>query len=266
MRPSQKYIRPHMRTLAARERVVMRLYSALVASCALFMPSITQAKNCPALLERARRLVLVTIDSVTSSSATLRLFKRASAGGDWRPVHPPEPAVLGVDGAAWGPGYRHLAGPGDPVKTEGDNRTPAGIFAFGRPFGFAPSPLPHYLQLKPNTVCVDDPTSGAYNTITSRKNVPEGATVEYMRKGALYRRGLVVVYPTNAATGSGSCIFIHVWRSPTSGTAGCIALSEVRVAALQKFVAQGSAVLAVLPDEAVDRLANCLPPVTGKPQ
>ena len=80
----------------------MRLYSALVASCALFMPSITQAKNCPALLERARRLVLVTIDSVTSSSATLRLFKRASAGGDWRPVHPPEPAVLGVDGAADG--------------------------------------------------------------------------------------------------------------------------------------------------------------------
>ena len=249
-----------------REPVVMRLYSALVASWALFLASVTHAQNCPALLEGARRLVFVTFDSMTSSTATLRLFERTHAGDAWRLVHPPEPAVLGVNGAAWGPGFRHLAAPGDPMKTEGDNRTPAGIFAFGQAFGFAPSPLARYLQLKPDTVCVDDPTSGAYNTITSRKNVGKRVTVEYMHKGALYRRGLVVIYPTNAATRAGSCIFIHVWRSPTSGTAGCIALPEVRVAALQEFVVQRTAVLAVLPDDALDHLANCLPPAAGKPQ
>ena len=100
-------------------------------------------------------------------------------------------------------------------------------------------------------MCVDDPTSGAYNTITSRKNIGQRVTVEYMRKGALYRRGIVVIYPTNAATRAGSCIFIHVWRNPTSGTAGYIALPEVRVAALQEFVVERTAVLAVLPDEAL---------------
>lgn len=248
-----------------RKRDVMRLCSTLVASCALFMPFATHAQNCPAPLEGARHLLLVTFDSMISSTATLRLFERPHADGAWQLVHPPEPAVLGVNGAAWGPGFRQLAGPGDPVKTEGDKRTPAGIFALGQPFGFAPSPLARYLQLKPDTVCVDDPTSAAYNTITSRKNLGQRVTVEYMRKGALYRRGLVVIYPTNATTRAGSCIFIHVWRNPTSGTAGCIGLPEARVAALQEFVVQRTAVLAVLPDEALDRLANCLPPATGKP-
>jgi len=54
----------------------MRLYTALVASWALFMASVTHAQNCPALLEGARRLVFVTFDSMTSSTATLRLFER----------------------------------------------------------------------------------------------------------------------------------------------------------------------------------------------
>ena len=35
-----------------------------------------------------------------------------------------------------------------------------------------------------------------------------------MRATLLYRRGLVVDYPTDAANKAGSCIFIHVWRRP----------------------------------------------------
>ena len=57
---------------------------------------------------------------------------------------------------------------------------------------------------------------------------------------------------------AGSCIFIHVWRSPTTGTAGCVAMPEPRVEALQDFAA-GGAVLAILPRGALDRLAGCLP-------
>lgn len=243
----------------------MRLFSVLVTSLAFFMPSALHAQNCPALLENTRRLVLVTFGKMSSSTAALRLFERAHAGGAWRLLQPAEPAVLGVNGAAWGHGFHHLGGPGDAVKREGDKRTPAGIFAFGPPFGFAPSALPSYLQLKPDTVCVDDPTSSAYNTITSHHNVSQRVSVESMHAGPLYRRGLVVRYPTDAATRAGSCIFIHVWKSPTSGTAGCIALPEARVAALQTFARQPGAVLAVLPETAVEPLAQCLPPAAKKP-
>ena len=62
----------------------------------------------------------------------------------------------------------------------------------------------------------------------------------------MYRRGLLVDYPTDAERQAGSCIFIHVWRSPTTGTAGCVAVPEPRVEALQDFSA-GGAVLAILP-------------------
>jgi L,D-peptidoglycan transpeptidase YkuD (ErfK/YbiS/YcfS/YnhG family) len=74
----------------------------------------------------------------------------------------------------------------------------------------------------------------------------------------MYRRGLVVDYPTNARARAGSCIFIHVWRSPTTGTAGCVALPEARVEALQDFSAAG-AVIAILPRPALARLPGCLP-------
>jgi len=74
----------------------------------------------------------------------------------------------------------------------------------------------------------------------------------------MYRRGPLVDYPTDAARRAGSCIFIHVWRSPTTGTAGHVAVPEPRVEALQAF-AEAGAVLAILPRAALDRLSGCLP-------
>ena len=74
----------------------------------------------------------------------------------------------------------------------------------------------------------------------------------------LYRRGLVIDYRSDAAAKAGSCIFLHVWRGPGHGTAGCVALPEGRVAALQDFLAEGS-VIAILPDSAFDRFRSCLP-------
>ena len=79
----------------------------------------------------------------------------------------------------------------------------------------------------------------------------------------MYRRGLLVDYPTDAKARAGSCIFIHVWHSPTTGTAGCVSMPEARVEALQDFAAPG-AVLAILPRAALPRLAGCLPAVGGR--
>jgi L,D-peptidoglycan transpeptidase YkuD (ErfK/YbiS/YcfS/YnhG family) len=84
--------------------------------------------------------------------------------------------------------------------------------------------------------------------------------VEQMGGFSLYRRGLVVDYPSDRLRKSGSCIFIHVWRSRFKGTAGCIALPEPRVAALQRFAEPG-AVIAVAPAAALDRFGDCLPPL-----
>jgi L,D-peptidoglycan transpeptidase YkuD (ErfK/YbiS/YcfS/YnhG family) len=217
------------------------------------------AQQCPAPLAAAQRLVLVTAETMNATAATLQLFERDSAAHAWRAAAPAEPAVIGRAGMGWSHFFRQLARPGEPIKVEGDKRAPAGVYPIGRSFGTLASARPDYLQVTGDTVCVYEPASPAYNRITSRAGVRPGVSVENMsRMLPMYRRGLVVDYPTNARARAGSCIFIHVWRSPTTGTAGCVALPEARVEALQDFSAAG-AVIAILPRPALARLPGCLP-------
>jgi hypothetical protein len=204
--------------------------------------------------------MLVTGKSMAATTGTAQLFERASPTEAWRSVTPAEPVVLGRTGMAWGLGFHHLASAGEPRKVEGDGRTPAGVYRIGPSFGFASSPRPGYLRLAEDTVCVDDPASPAYNTITSRQIVGRKVHGEDMRTVQRYRRGLAVDYPTDGKARAGSCIFIHIQRSATSPTAGCVALPEARVAALQDFAEPG-AVLAVLPQAGLQALRDCLPQV-----
>lgn len=171
-----------------------------------------------------------------------------------------EPVMLGSRGLAWGRAFRDLVADGEPIKIEGDKRSPAGIYAIVRPFGFAPSPLAGYLRLQSDSVCVEDPSSPAYNTITSGNAIGQSAGTQNMGVMARYRRGLIVDYPTDAADRAGSCIFIHIRKKdPTSGTAGCLTLPENRVAVLQKFANKHPTVLALIPESALGRLGDCLP-------
>jgi L,D-peptidoglycan transpeptidase YkuD (ErfK/YbiS/YcfS/YnhG family) len=226
---------------------------------ALFVPdSSAVAQICPAPLQDARRLVLVLGRTMDATAVTLGLYERASVAVPWRVVHAAGPAVVGRAGMAWGFPFRAFARTGEPVKVEGDKRAPAGVFRIGASFGFAASSLPGYLRLRDDIVCVDDLSSPAYGTITSRRLVGPSVSGEDMRKIELYRRGLIVDYPTNRAARAGSCIFIHIWRGEGIGTAGCVALPEARVAALQQFAADGAAI-AILPGGALARFAGCLP-------
>jgi len=215
-----------------------------------------QAQACPLEVRDARRLIFVTARAMTSVAAKLTLYERESAEGPWRRVHVAEPAVVGRSGLGWGANFVDFARAGEPRKAEGDMRTPAGIYPIGPPFGFAPSTLQRYIEIrKGETICVDDPSSPQYNRVASRAEVGPKTHFEDMGAVELYRRGLIVDYPTAAA---GSCIFIHVWRSNTKGTAGCVALPEERVSAIQDF-AQPGAVVAILPEAALPRFAGCLP-------
>ncbi|HXF87427.1 MAG TPA: L,D-transpeptidase family protein [Xanthobacteraceae bacterium] len=215
-------------------------------------------------MNAATRLVLVTAQGMNSTAATAELFERASINDPWRSLGPPEPAVIGRAGMAWAHTFRHLARAGEPIKIEGDKRAPAGVYPIGRTFGIVPSERPGHVRVREDTVCVDDPSSPAYNTITSREVVGPKVHAENMGKALpMYRHGLLVDYPTDAANKAGSCIFIHVWRSPTRGTAGCVALPEERVLALQDFADGGGAVLAIMPRHALGRLRGCLP-TTGR--
>jgi hypothetical protein len=126
------------------------------------LPLAASAQTCPEPLASARRLVLVTPDTWTSSTAEVQRFSHGSPKHAWMLDSGPVSALVGLKGVGWSVALHRLAQAGEPVKQEGDARAPAGFFKIDRSFGSAPSSLPGYLQIQPHTVCVSDPRSPAY--------------------------------------------------------------------------------------------------------
>ena len=236
----------------------------MIFAATVIFVSPVYAETCPAPITKASRLVLVTTQSMNTALATLQLFTRTSANMPWKRVSATEPAVVGKAGLGWGYPFLNVKENEEPEKIEGDNRTPAGFFRIGQSFGFGPSRRPGYIEVKSGeTVCVEDPSSPFYNTITKRSDIGS-VKADDMGSSPLYRRGLFVEYPSDRESRRGSCIFIHIWSAPDIGTAGCVGLPEARVRALQEF-SQASAVLAVLPKTAFDRFPGCLPGPSLRP-
>jgi D-alanyl-D-alanine dipeptidase len=234
--------------------------AVLIALLLLITPQVALAQSCPAALTGATRLLLVVPHSMNSTIGYAQRFSRALPPTPWRPAGGPFTALLGYRGVAWAHAFRGFAAKGEPIKVDGDRRVPAGVFRVGRSFGHGRSRRPGYLRLTKGTVCVDDPRSPAYNTITSRAKVGWRVHGENMWRIRQYRQGLLVDYPTNRAARAGSCIFIHLWVKDAKGTRGCVALPPKRLTAMQNF-AQNGAVLAVVPKQALARLKGCLPAV-----
>ena len=208
-------------------------------------------------LSTAFRLVLVETPTFTSSSATITTYERKSPTGDWRKVGEPARAKVGRAGVGWGHPYRDLAKPGEPIKREGDKRAPAGVFSLSRPFGFGSSNLFDYMQLeKGQHFCVDDDASDHYSRIVNSKTAGAETSGERMWAIDLYRKGILVDYPTSRTEKAEFGILSSRWSGPDTPTVGCVAASEPTVKRLQKWVndPDAKAVIAIVPVEAQDRL------------
>jgi D-alanyl-D-alanine dipeptidase len=144
--------------------------------------------------------------------------------------------VVGSKGMGWGIGLIDAGCPGvrvesEPIKREGDGKSPAGVFAFGTAFGDAAQALPGiklpYLVLTPSIECVDDASSKNYNRIVDHATVsPDWNSSEHMRDvGEAYRWGIMIDHdatvPGSIAPrpGGGSGVFLHIWHSSDRGTA-----------------------------------------------
>jgi D-alanyl-D-alanine dipeptidase len=215
---------------------------------------------CPENLYEAERLILVVASDMDSRAATVQLIERPSREAAWSRVGEPMKSVVGYNGIGWAWPFAALAKDKEPSKREGDGRTPAGFFSVGQPFGFAAGTSADYVRLeKGRSFCVNDLRSPHYNTIMTKADAGAGTSGEDMALSSLYRRGIFVDYPTDRERKGGSCIFIHVWRSPESGTAGCVALDELDVRALQQWVGRKPTLLGIVPRAALSRMQACLP-------
>ena len=191
-------------------------------------------------LEGSTQLVVVTTDGWDATQGTLQAFERTAQG--WQPHGAAFDVAVGRSGSAWGEGL-HPTQSGTPQKREGDGRSPAGIFAIGPAFGYAPrltSGLP-YQPMRDTSYCMDVPDSAYYNRVVDADVVGAEAvagSTEPMRldlhnKGdRRYREGFVIEHNPKATPGGGSCIFAHLWRTPGEATAGCTAMEPARMTTL----------------------------------
>lgn len=215
----------------------------------------------PTPLDGSRQMVLVVTPSWNATRGTLRRFARDSDRDVWSAVGSAVPVVVGRAGVAWDDSqFAPMAG--EPVKREGDGRSPAGAFALDTAFGFDLRQvvswvrLP-YIQLRTTTECVDDSRSAHYNTIVNRDRVPrvDWTSSERMREIEQYAYGVHVAYNAPPRASRGSCIFLHIWGGPASVTAGCTAMAESSLRALMTWVDPSRRPMLVqLPAEALERL------------
>jgi D-alanyl-D-alanine dipeptidase len=215
---------------------------AVCLAALLAQPATAHGKTKP--LQSSTQILLVTTPDWNAVDGAMQRYARSRPGQRWKAVGEPVAIVVGKSGLAWGLGVSPTDAAGvrradDPVKREGDGKSPAGVFRIGTAFGYAAAPLPGwkmpYLPLTESIECVDDPASKFYNRIVDRTTVaPDWNSSEHMRDtGEYYRWGLAVEHNADPATpGGGSCIFLHIWGGTGKGTTGCTAMEGSEVEAL----------------------------------
>jgi L,D-peptidoglycan transpeptidase YkuD (ErfK/YbiS/YcfS/YnhG family) len=243
-----------------------RAVLALAPASVLAQPVVAQS-NPQQRLDSSMQLIVVTTPDWDAVEGTLQRYGRPEPGGPWNPVGGPVVIVVGKNGMGWDTGLVRTGGPGmasplDPVKKEGDGKSPAGVFGFGTAFGDAaraPSGwnLP-YTPLTPTVECVDDIHSRSYNKIVDRDTIrPDWDSSEHMLSvGQAYRWGAVIDYNSNPTVPSaGSCVFMHIWSGPRKGTAGCTAMPQMELEPILAWLDPSRApVLVQLPTVQYERL------------
>lgn len=239
----------------------------------------------PDTFVHSTQMIVVTTSDWNAVEGHLQRYDRGTPHGTWRPVGEPIPIVVGRSGMGWGIGViatddRNVRRASDPVKKEGDGRSPAGVFALGTAFGYASQPLQGlkmpYLNLTSSIECVDDVNSKYYNRVLDRNAVvPDWNSSEHMRSvGEAYRWGIVVDHNDGAAQinskpsilRGGSCVFLHIWGSSSQGTAGCTAMAQHQLETLLLWLdPKRTPLLVQLPASEYVRLINRwrLPPLVG---
>lgn len=213
--------------------------------------------------QSSRQLVLVTVADWNTDHGVLRRFTRGAHG--WVAAGVAAPVTIDKTGAGWGLGL-NAPQHGGPVKHEGDNRSPAGVFRIGDTFGYAASvdtAMP-YLALNATEYCVDVSGAAHYNRIVDANVVGADAvkgSTEPMRRDLhldgdqRYRMGFVIEQNPQAKPQAGSCIFAHLWKSPTDSTAGCTAMRPSTMQSLLAWLRpEDEPIFVLLPRHEYERL------------
>jgi L,D-peptidoglycan transpeptidase YkuD (ErfK/YbiS/YcfS/YnhG family) len=181
----------------------------------------------------ARQAIVVTTGDWSAVQGMAQLFERKTVNSPWTAVGAAFPVVVGKNGMAWSKELNEL--PSDTrgrvlMKTEGDGKSPAGIFMLTSAFAAREHKvkLP-FTKLGESTECVDDVNSSHYNKIVDRFKVGNfdwKSSEKMLEIGEQYDLGVFVAHNSERMKGGGSCIFLHIWKDANTGTLGCTAMAR----------------------------------------
>ncbi len=173
------------------------------------------------IAQSANQIIVV---SASGSSATVSMHNK-NADGTWTEILS-TPASIGRNGIG--------------KTSEGDGKTPVGVYSFMFGFGIKSNPgtAMSYTQVDDSYYWVDDVNSAYYNQFVSTNNVTQDWTSaeHLLSAGSSYHYALAINYNEACTPGVGSAIFMHC--KPTGG-AGCIAVSESSMVSILKSVQPG---------------------------
>ena len=229
----------------------------LFLSTGLFAQVKTVSKTAPKTpYSKSLQAIVVTTKDWKAAQGKAQIFERANTKSEWKTVSESFPVVVGKNGLAWSDDARMMAET-EPHKVEGDGKAPAGIFNLTSAFGSMNEPefvkLP-FTKLEESTECVDDVKSASYNQIVDKNKIGNfdwNSSEKMLSVGAQYDLGVFVAHNSfPPEKGKGSCIFLHIWKSETTGTAGCTAMKRENIEmVLSRLDAKKNPVLIQLPEK-----------------
>lgn len=200
-------------------------------------------KSGPVIPSKTLQLVVGIADAWDAKNATIYRFAR-TPGGKWKRVGTSWDANIGRNGLAAGRGLLAWCGPEEDRKTEHDWKAPAGVFRFGRMYGFGDglkaAPRGKLTPIVPSMACVSDPESASYNRIidTEKTKRDWDWTRPLKRPDGIKSRTIMVGVnggddPARdpPVPGEGSCILFHLARG-NRPTVGCTSLQAEALDAL----------------------------------
>lgn len=212
------------------------------------------------------QMILVITKDWKDSTGILYRYERIKLGEKWVQTGDDFPVSIGKAGLAWGIGLHGYILDDGPVKHEGDDKAPAGVFKLSGVFGYAPSDSADWLNMPYTHVdscieCVDDINSKYYNTTIDDRKVSDkdwnSSEIMKLRDNE-YEWGIFVDHNyMPRLRGGGSCIFIHTWEGKGIPTSGCSAMNEKNLMKILHWLNVSShPVLVQLPQKEYEKYKN----------
>ena len=216
--------------------------------------------------DSSKQMIMVRTPSWSASKGVMQRYKRCDEDANWVPVGSQVDIILGRNGMGWGRGLHLIPKDNNPVKQEGDGKSPAGVFRFGDAFGIPTLEEIGELKIPYKSVteyleCVDAAESQYYNQLVENNKVEKvdwKSSEHIHRSPNAYHYAVMINHNTEKIQkGAGSCIILHCVSVDGDSTAGCTTMSRDEMENVLKWLDKDkNPVLVQLPESEYLRLKN----------